>query len=58
MRSSIRAIEPKLVENINQTNTFTFKMFYRLPRDFEETDLVEHQMVMNHMDVELKENPY
>ena len=57
MRSSIRAIEPKLVENINQTNTFTFKMFYRLPRDFEETDLAEHQMVMNHMDVELKENP-
>lgn len=28
MTSQIRAIEPHLVENINGTNTFTFKMFY------------------------------
>ncbi len=28
MTSQFRAIEPKLVENINGTNVFTFKMFY------------------------------
>ena len=28
MTSSIRACEPKFVENINGTHTFTFKMFY------------------------------
>ena len=28
MTAQCRAIEPKLVENINGTNTFTFKMFY------------------------------
>ncbi|MBR7042285.1 MAG: hypothetical protein IKI04_02165 [Bacilli bacterium] len=28
MESPARAVEPKLVENINGTNTFTFKMYY------------------------------
>ena len=28
MTSPCRALEPKLIENINGTNTFTFKMFY------------------------------
>ena len=28
MTAACRAYEPKLVENINGTNTFTFKMFY------------------------------
>jgi len=31
--ASCRAIEPRLVENINGTNTFTFKMFYVCKND-------------------------
>ena len=29
MQSQVRALEPKMVTNINGTNTFTFKMYYR-----------------------------
>ena len=29
LKASCRAIEPKLIENINGTNTFTFKMLSR-----------------------------
>ena len=29
LKASCRAIEPKLIENINGTNTFTFKMLYQ-----------------------------
>jgi len=28
MTSMVRAVEPKLVNNVNGTNTFTFKMYY------------------------------
>src|SRR5574344_688062 len=28
MTGPVRALEPKLVENVNGTNTFTFKMYY------------------------------
>lgn len=38
LKASCRAIEPKLIENINGTNTFTFKMLYQC-RDLEIQDL-------------------
>ena len=34
MTSPCRAVEPKLVENINGTNTFTFKMYYTYTDEF------------------------
>jgi len=39
MRGQVRAVEPKMVENINGTHTFTFKMYY-VYRDEETNEMI------------------
>lgn len=59
MTSPARAFEPKLVRNVNGTNTFTFKLYYRytetmvsrLHRQFEDIEL-------DVFDIDAFENPF
>lgn len=39
MKGQVRAVEPKMVENINGTHTFTFKMYY-VYRDEETNEII------------------